>query len=99
MANGKKGYNYLIKGTVYPFDVLISVDEEDVKVIETLLILGVPKDDFNEDLKRKKLVHELFHHVAFLFERIGIQLDVEKSDEAYAYYLEWVTGQALVNLK
>jgi len=128
-----KPYNFLIKGTVYPFDILVSVDEPDIKIIETLLLLGVPKESFDDELKRKllmkdtvgarcvmletnqtvirvrsqnsrdrtiqKLVHELFHHMAFLFDRIGIKLVAETSDEAFAYYLEWVTREALLKLK
>lgn len=40
-------------------------------------------------------VHEAFHAVAFLLEYVGMRLDVNVSDEAYAYLLEYVTRELL----
>lgn len=37
------------------------------------------------------LAHEIFHIVAFVLDRVGIPLDVEKSDEAYAYLVGYLT--------
>lgn len=38
------------------------------------------------------LQHEIFHAVYFLFTRIGIEL-CEKSDEAFAYAIQYLTEQ------
>lgn len=38
------------------------------------------------------LQHEIFHAVDFLFNRIGIELS-EKSNEAYAYLIEYLTKE------
>ena len=41
------------------------------------------------------LCHECFHAVAFIFSKVGIPLEVMKSDEAYAYLLEYIVGEVL----
>lgn len=37
--------------------------------------------------------HEIFHAVTLLLDRLGIQFDIEKSDEAYAYLIGYITEQ------
>jgi len=39
------------------------------------------------------MAHEIFHIVAFIMERIGIELKVLVSDEAYAYLIEFLTKE------
>lgn len=54
---------------------------------QTLIRLkGLPKncEDYGT------IAHEIFHAVAFLFNRIGIKLSME-SDEAFAYAIEFLT--------
>ena len=45
------------------------------------------------------LVHEIFHVVEGVFEMIGIKHELTKSGEAYAYYIQYLTKQALENIK
>lgn len=39
--------------------------------------------------------HEIFHAVTFILYKIGIVFDINKSDEAYAYLIEYLTKQIL----
>ncbi len=45
----------------------------------------------NEDYAH--LQHEIFHIVAYLMDRIGLKLSVRKSDEAYAYLIQYLTHE------
>ena len=38
------------------------------------------------------MAHEIFHAVEFLFNRIGLFYDLEKSSEAFAYQIAYLTG-------
>ncbi len=40
-------------------------------------------------------VHEIFHAVCFLLDFIGVQFDIGKSDEQYAYLIDYISGQVL----
>lgn len=40
-----------------------------------------------------QLQHEIFHYVTFILERIGMELVVMKSDEAYAYLIGYLTTE------
>lgn len=39
------------------------------------------------------LQHEIFHAVVFIMNRIGMTLEVQKSDEAYAYLVSYLTTE------
>jgi hypothetical protein len=39
------------------------------------------------------IAHEVFHAVEFLFNRVGIIHDIEKSGEAFAYQIQHLTEQ------
>lgn len=39
--------------------------------------------------------HEIFHAVTFVLYKIGLEFDINKSDEAYAYLIEYLTKQIL----
>lgn len=39
------------------------------------------------------LQHEIFHAVSYIMERIGMPLEIEKSDEAYAYLVGYLTTE------
>lgn len=41
------------------------------------------------------LAHEVFHCVEFLFDRIGIQYDMEKTGEAFAYQIGYIIENIL----
>lgn len=45
------------------------------------------------------LQHEIFHCVSFILWRIGMPLEIEKSDEAYAYLIGYVTDEIYKKLK
>jgi len=52
----------------------------------------------NKAAFRGSLAHEIFHAVEFLFSRIGIQHDFEKSGEAFAYQIGHLTEQIYAQL-
>lgn len=41
------------------------------------------------------LAHEIYHAVFFILEKVGIKHDLETSDEAYAYAIEYLTHEFL----
>lgn len=45
------------------------------------------------------LQHEIFHIVCFTMDRVGIHYDIEKSDEAFAYLIQFLTQQIYNKLK
>lgn len=42
---------------------------------------------------RGTVAHEIFHAATFILERVGIQFDMDKSDEAFAYLIGYITEQ------
>lgn len=44
------------------------------------------------------LAHEVFHHVAYTFSKVGLPL-TDESEEAYCYYLEWLIRKCLNAIK
>lgn len=54
-----------------------------------LLIVQDTKNDFNQTL-----LHECFHLTAQVMRACGVELTRE-SEEAYAYYMEWVFNECL----
>jgi hypothetical protein len=107
--------HFVIKPDIYPFDILISVEESDetlysyinknyptltgddkkelkmvgngrcILLFEQRLIiirlLRLPKKYDMMDV----ITHETFHAITFLMWRIGMKLEINVSDEAYAY--------------
>lgn len=45
------------------------------------------------------LAHEIFHAVSFILMRMGINLDIEKTDEIYAYLIDYVMTETFKHLK
>ena len=45
------------------------------------------------------LCHECFHAVVFILSKVGIPLEVMRSDEAYAYLLEYLVGEVVKRVK
>ena len=39
------------------------------------------------------LAHEIFHAASFILWRMGVHLDIEKTDEVYAYLIGYLTEQ------
>lgn len=44
------------------------------------------------------LAHEIFHAVSFVLFRIGIPLEMSKTDEVYAYLIDHVTKEVYLHL-
>lgn len=44
------------------------------------------------------LQHEIFHAVAFVMWRIGMELEIDKSEEAYAYLIGYLTKEIYTKL-
>lgn len=115
--------NFIIHLVIYPFDVMVSVDETDAQLVKKLYRFGYKKEDIESLLhmpystrgrceilpgnqvvirfkKQPKLAeqvgviaHEVFHAVTFILERINIPLDLNTSDEAYAYLIGYLTEE------
>lgn len=45
------------------------------------------------------LSHEIFHAVAFIMWKIGMPLEINKSDEAYAYLISYISEEIYKKLK
>lgn len=45
------------------------------------------------------LAHEIFHAVSFILMRMGINLEIEKTDEVYAYLIDYVTTETIKRLR
>lgn len=112
--------NFIIKLVVYPFDVMVSIDEDD-EILEAALkrkgitydnILNMPvgslgrcamlnggqtvirlKTQCQPHLMCSVIAHEIFHAVTFIMYRIGVKLEIEVSDEAYAYLIGHLTSE------
>lgn len=44
------------------------------------------------------LQHEIFHAVMVIFEKVGMEYTFRKSDEAYAYLIQYITEQVYENI-
>lgn len=45
--------------------------------------------------KLNTVVHECFHAVMYVFERMDMKGPTEETEEVFAYYLEWLVGKCL----
>ncbi len=61
----------------------------------TILRIDYHKD---EPTFHATLAHEIFHAVELLFDRIDIKHHPEYTSEAFAYQIQYLTGNILVNL-
>lgn len=53
------------------------------------------KFDKNKNAFISLISHEIFHAVTFILYKIGMEFDINKSDEGYAYLIEYLTKQIL----
>lgn len=118
-----KSLNFIIPLVVYPFDVMVSIDETDEELSKRLkgfsydqdgveLLMNLPPTtqgrcvmlSSNQTVIRLKkqltkhqnianVSHEIFHAVTFILNRIGMKMEVEVSDEAYAYLIAYLTSE------
>jgi hypothetical protein len=73
------------------------LDSEDKELLKingdgrTIMLVGGQTVLRLKDLKDKSyLIHEIFHAVEFLFNKIGIKHDLTTSGEAYAYQMQYI---------
>ncbi len=55
--------------------------------------LSVIRIKSNKEIPHSVIAHEVFHIVTFIMERIGMELVIMKSDEAYAYLIGYITQE------
>lgn len=111
------GKNIIIPLVIYPFDIMVSINQSDKDLSMELIRYGIDDIselvlsettrgrtvmyDTNQTVIRLKsldipvLCHEVFHAVAFILSKIGIPLEVMKSDGAYAYLIEYIVMEVL----
>jgi hypothetical protein len=122
--------NFILGGTIYPFDIMVSIGQSD-KELKKELNKYFPKQyakgnlwqyssetslgcavmfEGNQSLIRLRskpktpkeystMIHECLHITQFIMERVGIELKVNISDEAYCYLHAWIIEQILLKLK
>lgn len=134
MKRKPKGSNFIIPLVVYPFDIMVSIAQDDTtfrtalekhlppncrKDIEDdpdILMMGSTTNGrtlnlqtgFQTVIRLKDypagprghaiVAHEIFHACTFVLWRVGLPLEVMKTDEAYAYLIDYVTEQFYNNL-
>lgn len=110
--------NFTITGTIYPFDLMISIDEAEDVLFKRLKKGGIEDSEWegvkmsitttartimfpgNQTLIRLKsplspgiVAHEAFHAAVYILDRVGMKLQIETSDEAYAYLLNYIVDE------
>lgn len=48
---------------------------------------------FRSDPSHGTIAHEVFHSASFVLDLVGIKLDIDKNDEAYAYLIGFITDK------
>lgn len=121
MAKRRSNIHFFIKMDVYPFDILVSINQNDNQLGKILDRFNMSAEDIslaayssknstglaamfstNQSIIRLPklpettrefgtLAHEIFHVAAFILDRIGMKLEIMKSDEAYAYLIGFIT--------
>lgn len=100
------GYNRIRASEIFR---KYGADDETIEYVRTLKACkGVTSQDqdtgkffiYMEDLPRRSsehgsLVHELFHLVEQIMDRVGMKHEIQVSSEAYAYLLGQLTADAL----
>lgn len=119
-----KPKNFIIKNRIYPFDLMISVDESDDILFKKLKSGGIEDHEltvcemsntnrartiifqsnqtlirFKTPLRHGIIAHEAFHATAYILERVGMKLEIEVSDEAYAYLLNYIVDEIYKKVK
>lgn len=125
MAKKTPPINFIVPLHVYPFDVMVSIGQDDDQVRKLLKNSKFNLTDGDFDLamyasdrvkgkacvfsnnasfiRLRKLpvnaedfgymAHEIFHVVCFVMEMVGMELVLMKSDEAYAYLIQYLTSE------
>lgn len=124
-----KPLNFVIPLVLFPFDIMVSVSQNDAQFRKSLmghmppdcvkdleddpkiLSLGYSTDgrtiNFSTGhqtvIRLKKhpktakdhgvVAHEIFHAVSFILWRMGVNLEIEKTDEVFAYAIGYVTEE------
>lgn len=135
MKRKPKGSIFVIPLVVYPFDILVSIAQDDatfrsalhkhllpnclkdIEVDPGILMMGSTTNGrtlnletgFQTIIRLKDypagprghaiVAHEIFHACTFVLWRVGLHLEIMKTDEAYAYLIDYVTGEFYKNLK
>lgn len=115
----KEPYYFIIPLYIYPFDIMISVNEDDNLLKQRLLENGNTEEEIDNVLPMRKtsrgrtftllatnqtvirlvddgsdlsgvIAHESFHATTFILERVGVSFDLNVSDEAYSYLLQYI---------
>lgn len=114
----KESYYFIIPLHVYPFDIMVSVNEDDNLLKQRLLDNGNTEEEIDNVLPMRKtargrtftlltnqtvirlvddgsdlsgvIAHESFHATTFILERVGVSFDLNISDEAYSYLLQYI---------
>lgn len=55
--------------------------------------LSIIRIKVKDKIPHSVIAHEVFHITTFIMERIGMELIVMKSDEAYAYLIGYLTDK------
>jgi len=55
--------------------------------------LSIIRIKMDKEIPHSVIAHEIFHIVTFIMERIGMELVIMKSDEAYAYLIGHLTKE------
>lgn len=124
MAKKTPPINFIVSLHICPFDVMVSIGQDDAQVEKVLTSkYGLVGRDIeiskyigervqgkacmfsnNASFIRLRklpeyaedfgyLAHEIFHVVTFVMEATGMELVIMKSDEAYAYLIQYLTEQ------
>jgi len=117
-------FSIIIPLAIYPFDVMVSVGQDDEQLGKVLdKVSNLTEDDIracaypspytkgravmfttNASIIRLRklpetseeygtLAHEIFHIVTFVMDRVGLQLALGVSDEAYSYLVGYLTTE------
>lgn len=115
--------NFIIKNPIYPFDIMVSIDETDNELIDKLTKSKFKYEDLKDYLPMQNnvkgrciktpdnqiiirlktlpnkpefygvIAHESFHATSFIMSMVGIQFDLEYSEEAYTYMLQFIISE------
>lgn len=111
---------FIVDNEIYPFDVMVSVDESDEVLVKRLKKYGISEKDCSDLMnmpetttarcvmlplcqtvirfrlhpsasKQRAIVcHETFHATTVILDAIGMSLQLYSSDEAYAYFQQYL---------
>lgn len=123
MKKKKVSTSFVVDMQVYPFQVMVSIGQDDNQLGRVLDKYNLTEDDIracawpspytkgravlfstNASIIRLRglpetsedygtLAHEIFHIASFVLDRIGTPLQVNVSDESYAYLIGYLTTE------